>query len=115
MITSKPVVLGVHEPQSTRNVIAPGCQAWDRETCERVLIIGPDFDGFKDWTKMIDPMYDIEHWSVLVATKDAEGWDYYNMPDDTKVRYAHSSNLVVTASAGWYCRIAVIVDQTPQF
>ena len=64
---------------------------------------------------MNDPMHCIEHWTVLVASKDAQGWDYYNMSDETKVRYAHSSHLIVTSSAGWYCRIAVIVDQSPRF
>ena len=67
--------LGVYELQSTGNVIGPGCQAWDEETCERVFIVGSDFQGFKDWTKMIDPMHYIEHWAVLIASRDAQGWD----------------------------------------
>ena len=107
--------LGVQEPLATRMLLTPGCHALNLATGEKVFVIGPDFKDFTKWSKMIDPSNDLDRWMVLAASKDADGWDVYDMNDDSKVRYALTEELQVATSALWHCRIAVIVEQTPRF
>ena len=65
--------MGAQEPLSTRGLLTPGCNALNRATGEKVFVIGPNFEKFTKWTKMIDPSHDLDRWTVLVATKDVEG------------------------------------------